>query len=420
MHIKIDHIAKIEGHAGFTADIADGKIEKVRLDVMEGARLLEGILCSRSIFEVSQITARICGVCPVVHNLTSIKALEKALEIEVSEQTELLRRLMMLGQIINSHALHLFFFSLSDFFGFKDDLKLIKKYPVRAQEAIALRTFGNQLIEIIGGRSIHPLTPTIGGFLRLPSQKKLGALFLQSDKILTQAVKFAGLFIKLKYPDFLRSAPYISLHHAKEYAINDGVIKTSTEATAKAEKFLEIIKEYQLTKSAVKRAEYLGKPFMAGALSRINNNQTQLNPQAKKLLRASKINLPNFNPFYNILAQTVEIVHCVEESRKLLHQVLRKGLKPANVEYRIKAGQGVGAMEAPRGTLYYFYEIDKNGKVINCNIITPTSQNLVRIEKDLEEYLSKLVGKNATKKEIEDKIKMLIRAYDPCLTCATH
>src|SRR3989338_4645148 len=185
MRIKIDHIAKIEGHAGFTADIVGGDIIGARLDVLEGARLLEGILRDRSIFEVSQITSRICGICPVVHTLTSLKALEQALHIEVSEQTVLLRKIMMMGQILNSHALHLFFFSLSDFFGFDNDLKLIKKYPNRAKDALAIREFGNMLIEVIGGLSIHPLTPTIGGFLKIPNQQKLGELFDQSELALT-------------------------------------------------------------------------------------------------------------------------------------------------------------------------------------------------------------------------------------------
>lgn len=421
MHIKIDHIAKIEGHAGFTADIADGKIQKARLDVMEGARLLEGILRSRSIFEVSQISARICGVCPVVHNLTSLKALEKALDIEISKETILLRKLMMLGQIINSHALHIFFFSLSDFFGFKNDLTLIKKYPKRAKDALALRQFGNKLIEIIGGRSIHPLTPKIGGFTRLPNRQKLGDLLHQTEKILAAAKRNAELFAKLSYPDFIRSAPYVSLHNAQEYAIYDGLIKTPTQEQATPQKFLEIVKEYQLEQSAVKHSSIKGKSYMVGALSRLNHNAGQLNPEAKKILKAAKIHLPSFNPFHNILAQAIEIVHCIEESRKLLHQVLRKTLKSTSVNFQIKAGSGTATIEAPRGTLYYFYEIGGDGLVKNCNIITPTAQNLARLEEDMAEYLLQLTkGKKICQEDCRGLIKMLVRAYDPCLTCATH
>jgi len=431
MHIKIDHIAKVEGHIGFTADIVNGQVKKARIDVLEGARLLEGILRDRSLFEVSQIGARICGVCPVVHSLTSLKALEKALDIEVSERTILLRKLMMMGQIINSHALHLFFFSLSDFFGTKNDLDLIKKYPKRAKDALVLRSFGNKIIEIIGGRSIHPLTPTIGGFLKMPDKKKLAAISAKCDEVQKSAQNLASLFSSLKYPEFIRTASYVSLNHPKEYAFYGDLIKISGETEESPAHFLKIVREYQLQNSVVKHSYYQGKPFMVGALSRINNNAKQLNPEAKKRFKSTKGTWPSFNPFYNILAQSIELIHCVEEAKKLLHQVLLKDLskndlaeKETIIDARIKSIKnsvsGTAAIEAPRGTLYYFYEIDKRGKIKNCNIITPTAQNMARLERDLEEYLPKIIGKKIAAKETEEKIKMLIRAYDPCITCATH
>ena len=431
MHIKIDHIAKIEGHAGFTADIVNGQVKKARIDILEGARLLEGILRDRSLFEVSQIGARICGVCPVVHNLTSLKALEKALDIEVSERTILLRKLMMMGQIINSHALHLFFFSLSDFFGAKNDLDLIKKYPERAKDALELRSFGNKIIEIIGGRSIHPLTPTIGGFLKMPDKKKLAVVFEKCDEAEKSAQNLASLFLGLKYPEFIRTAPYVSLNNTKEYAFYGDLVKISGEKKESPTEFLKIVQEHQLQNSVVKNSYYQGKPFMVGALSRINNNASQLNPEAKRRLKSIRTTWPSFNPFYNILAQSIELIHCVEEAKKLLHQVLLKDLskndlaeKEIIIDARIKSIKksvsGAAAIEAPRGTLYYFYEIGPFGKIKNCNIITPTSQNMARLEKDLEDYLPKIIGKKTNKKELEEKVKMLIRAYDPCITCATH
>lgn len=431
MHIKIDHIAKVEGHIGFTADIVNGQVKKARIDILEGARLLEGILRDRSIFEVSQISARICGVCPVVHSLTSLKALEKALDIEVSEKTILLRKLMMMGQIINSHALHLFFFSLSDFFGIKNDLDLIKKYPERANDALVLRGFGNKIIEIIGGRSIHPLTPTIGGFLKMPDQKKLAAIFEQCDAAQTSAQNLTNLFLSLKHPEFTRAASYVSLSDPKEYALYGDPVKISGDKEESPANFLKIVQEYQLQNSVTKHSYYQGKPFMVGALSRINNNSKQLNPAAKKSLKSTKNTWPSFNPFYNILAQSIELIHCVEEAKKLLHQALLKDLtkndlaeKETLIAARIKSmkdtASGTAAIEAPRGTLYYFYEIDKRGKIKNCNIITPTAQNMARLERDVEEYLPKIVGKKNPTKETEEKIKMLIRAYDPCITCATH
>ena len=322
-------------------------------------------------------------------------------------------------------------FSLSDFFGIDNDLDLIKKYGSRAKDALILREFGNKLIEIIGGRSIHPLTPTIGGFLKLPEKAKLTKLFYQSEEALIAAKNLAKLFSGLKYPEFIRSAPYASMQHLNEYAFYDGLIKTPTKEKIVPSEFMATVKEYQLRNSANKGAFYHGKPYMVGALSRINNNHNQLNSKAKKALKRANIHIPTFNPFHNILAQAVEIVHCAQEAQKLLGVILQKELKKEIgaerdelVKTKLKAikssAKGIEIIEAPRGTLYYFYEIDGAGKVINCNIITPTSQNLARLEKDLEEYLPKLIAQKTHKKEIEEKIKMLVRAYDPCLTCATH
>ena len=437
MRIKIDHIAKIEGHAGFTAEIVNGNAASARISVLEGARLLEGILRDRKYYEVSHITARICGVCPVVHTLTSLKALESAMAIEISEQTILLRKLLMLGQIINSHALHIFFFSLSDFFGIENDLKLIEKFPDRTKQAVVLREFGNQIIEIIGGRSIHPIAPEVGGFTKLPDSQKILQLAAIAKKILPDAIKFATLFAKLNYPEFIRNTQFVSLKNNSEYAIYGGEICINSKNAGKdIAAFMRQIKETQVEEDAVKRTAINNNPYMVGAIARINNNYKLLNPKAKKILEASKIKLPSKNPFHNILAQAIETVHCLEETIKIIKptllslrmkrshpNILPRDCFVANAprnKISIQAGAGSGAIEAPRGTLFYFYEVGDNGIVKNCNIITPTAQNLARLEEDLKIWLPELEKQGLKEKEIQDKIRMLIRAYDPCLTCATH
>ena len=438
MKIKIDHIAKIEGHAGFVADIASGNVTKARLDIREGARLLEGILQGRSHNEVSQIAARICGVCPVVHTLASLKALEAAMGVSVSQQTILLRELLMMGQILNSHALHLFFFSLSDFFGFKDDFAAIKKYPAKAKDALLIRDFGNRIIEVIGGRSIHPLTPEVGGFKKLPDIKKLKELLLLADKALKLAIDFAQFFAKLKYPEFKRQCQFISLTSPHYYAIYDGPIAVDGKDALKIEDFMPQISESQVMDNpAIKRSEFGGAPYMVGALARINYSAKYLNLKAKAVLRLSGLNLPSANPFHNILAQAIEIVHCVEEAQKLLGQVIELSVPDIDLPFggssqwdprlnvgqsRQRGGKGFSAIEAPRGTLFYYYEVGDDGLIKGANIITPTSQNIGRLEKDLEEYIPALTkkGKVVCGEKCEDQIKMLVRAYDPCLTCATH
>lgn len=443
MKIKIDHIAKIEGHAGFTADIVNGSVTSARISVLEGARLLEGILRDRKYYEVSHITARICGVCPVVHTFTSLKTLENAMKIETSEQTVLLRELMMLGQIINSHALHIFFFSLSDFFGIKNDLKLIEKFPDKTKQAVDLRDFGNKIIEIIGGRSIHPLTPETGGFTKLPNSEKIQEIREMAKKILPEAIKLAAFFTKLHYPEFERQTEFISLRNNSKYAIYDGDICINGKSVQTIiSSFMKNIKEYQIAEDAVNRTTLNKKPYMVGAIARINNNHSQLNPKASKILAESEIKPPSRNPFHNILAQAIEIVHCVEEAIKISKLVStslrsasrrRSNLKISSLDcflaplsgdprndISISAGSGAAAIEAPRGTLFYFYEVGNNGLIKNCNIITPTAQNLARLEEDLKIWLPQLEKQSLKEEEIKNKIRMLIRAYDPCLTCATH
>jgi coenzyme F420-reducing hydrogenase alpha subunit len=422
MKIKIDHIAKIEGHAGFTAEIIDGHVSQARLNVLEGARLLEGILRSRKYYEVSAITARICGVCPVVHTLTSLKALENAMNVRVSRQTIFLRKLLMLGQLINSHALHIFFFSLSDFFGIKNDLELIAKYPEKTKSAVAIRNFGNKIIEIIGGRSIHPITPIVGGFTKLPSIQNIKKIGKMAKEILPQAVELAQLFASLAYPDFERKTDFVCLFSQKDYAIYDKEITINRDSyEPNIESFMHRVKEFQVQEDAVKRTSLNENPYMVGAIARINNNSEALNPKAKKIFKKTNISLPSLNPFHNILAQAVEIVHCVEEIIALTkaQKIIRPEEQPIS-RSAISPGFGSAAIEAPRGSLFYFYEVGADGLIKNCNIITPTAQNLARLEEDLKIWLPLLEKQGLKEDEIKDKIRMLIRAYDPCLTCATH
>lgn len=422
MEIKIDHIAKIEGHAGFVADIVDGNVTKARLNVLEGARLLEGILQGRSYEEVSQIAARICGVCPVVHNLTSLKALEAAMGILPSAQTILLRQLLMMGQILNSHALHLFFFSLSDFFNIKDDLKLIKRYPAKAKDALILRDFGNQIIEVVGGRSIHPLTPEVGGFKKLPKKQNLKRLLDKSSSALSSAVNLAKFFSRLKYPSFERPCQFVSLTAPNKYPIYEGLVRIDQETKTVSE-FMPQIQEFQVAQSAAaKRSQYGQNPYMVGALARLNYNADYLNQRAKSIFQDLDLPLPISNPFYNILAQAIEMVHCTEEAQCLLNKIISPETNEVHLPVELRGGQGYGAIEAPRGTLFYYYEVDKDGLILNANIITPTAQNLARLEEDLTQYLPSLTknGQALCQEECQNLIRMLVRAYDPCLTCATH
>jgi len=413
--IKIDYIAKIEGHASFLADIVRGDVEKARIQVEEGARLIEGTLRNRKIEELPEVASRICGICPIVHYLTSLKAIEAALEVKISEQTLLLRKLMMASQIMTSHSLHLFFFSSADFFGIESDIELIKKYPTATSWVTELRDVSNKISQIIGGRAVHPLTPTIGGFRKLPKKEELENLKKDCLEGLDEAENFVRFFIKLPYPEYKRETDYICLENDKEYAICEGRIKGLD-----ASDFLQKIKEVQIPESVVKRT-YLKDTYMVGALPRIKTNNQYLNPISKKICLESGILNHYFNPFYNILAQAIETVHFLEEAIKIIDKLLEKGIEEEEEEkINQKSGRGVAAMEAPRGTLFYDVKVAKNGLISDLNIITPTVQNLANLEKDLEDFENLKGWEKLNKKQRKQKIAMLIRAYDPCITCATH
>jgi len=418
MKIRIDHIAKIEGHASFTANIIRGDVKGARIKIDEGARLFEGILKGRKDEELPEIASRICGVCPVVHNLTAYRALEKAYGIQLDETSTILRKLMMLGQLINSHSLHLFFFSLADFFGYKSDLQLINAYPEKTHDAVKIRDIGNRIVEVIGGRSVHPITLVLGGLRKAPDLNKLKELLMDCKKTMPLVLKLGDLFIQLKYPAFHRETTFISLTHPDEYAVYGGKIKAG-KLILEPEEFLLLVKEFQEQDMVAKRTKFAGGVYMVGALARLHNNSEKLNSEAKKLLEKSGLKFPCYNPFYNILAQAIELVHCFEESITLLELLTTGEIKISEPKILDRTGEGVGAIEAPRGTLFYDVRA-KDGIIQDLNIITPTAQNLANLEADLEEFEHIEGFKGLKKEEKADKIKMLIRAYDPCVTCSVH
>ncbi|MBU0732303.1 Ni/Fe hydrogenase subunit alpha [Patescibacteria group bacterium] len=409
MKVKINHIAKMEGHASFVGDIINDNMAEAKMKTEEGARLFEGLLIGRNYWEAPIITQRICGICPIVHTLSAIKAMEDCFGVKPHKDAIVLRKVMEHIQWIHSHALHLFFLSLPDFLEYENDLKMVGDYPKESQIALEVRGWSLKMLEIIGGRVVHQLTAEVGGFRKWPDQKKLEKLMDEYDDIMKKTLKFADIFKKLKYPKFERKTNYFCLVDPKEYGIYTGKVKND---------FFKKIKEVEKPGELVKRVLYMDEPFFCGALARVNINYTKLNPQAKKYWNSYKIKLPTYNLFYNVPAQATEVIHSMEEIKKLLPPLLKRGIKNRNVSYKTKSGKAFGAVEAPRGTLYDFYELDKNGKITNCNIITPTAQFLANLEADLEVYLLKT--KKLTKKQRQQKIRTLIRAYDPCISCATH
>lgn len=425
MKIVIDHIARIEGHAGFIGKIINGKIAEAKIETQEGARLFESMLIGRHYFDAPVITARICGVCPVIHMLTSIKAIENAFGIDPHPLTVTLRQLMLAGQTIQSHTLHLYFLVLADYFNTESGIEFAKKYPENAKEFLSLRDFGNRIVEIIGGRTIHPLTPQVGGFTKLPNIKKLTELSAEIPRNMIAAKKLLNIISNIPWPKFKRATNYVALSNNIGYLPYEGPVNSTQNHPMSAEKFIKTIRETEAINTPSKRARIHSKGYLVGALSRLNLNSKKLNPEAVSEFEKLNIPIPCHNSFFNNIAQATEIVHLMEEVKNLLDEYLTRAeglsLDEINNQFKPKASFGVGALEAPRGTLFHAYRFNKDGIITETNIITPTVQSITNLEEDLKVWLkTQERGAQIDIEEEKKAVMKLIRAYDPCITCATH
>lgn len=420
MEIKINHINKMEGHAGFMASVLKGDVQSAKLEIKEGIRLIEGILIGRHYKDMPIIAQRICGICPVVHNLTAIKSIEKAMRVSVTSETKELRKLLEWGQIVHSHALHLFFLSLADMLDIDNDLKLVEKYPEETKMAIKIREYGMEIVKVIGGRVIHPLTNEVGGFKKVPTKEEIQKLIIQGQETLEIAESLGKFLANFKFPEFERETEYVSLSNGKDYSIYEGNIISNKGINISVEKFENNFQELQKPREVIKRVETRNKnSYMVGAIARINNNQKHLTPRAEQYFESLGYKLPDFNPFHNVIYQMVEVICAIEKSIGILNNLEKIDLNKALTgEYKVQAGIGVAAVEAPRGTLYYHVDIDEKGYIKNANIITPTAQALTHLENDITAYLREVVDLPEDKRA--QKLRGFIRAYDPCISCAVH
>jgi coenzyme F420-reducing hydrogenase alpha subunit len=411
-------IAKIEGHGSLKIDF-DKK--RTQLSILEGERLFEGMLLGRPFEQTYWITPRICGVCPIVHSLASVKAVEDAFKINVSYSTQWLRSLIVCAQMLGSHILHLVFLSLPDYLGVDRGTEIKDKHPKYFNMAFKIKQVSDKTAEIIGGRAVHPVTVTAGGFFKLPTLGQIKEIKSQLQSIVDDAEGLVNLTLSLDYPQIRNSCEYLSARplNEEEYPIyNFSEIASSRGLDFKAKNYDKEIKEKVISHSTAKFSTRRGQGFMVGALARMVLFKNQLSPLAQDYLDKISVEKIKFNPFYNNLAQAIEVLDYTEKGINLCDQILKNGLDKPRVGFKPRAGRGIGVMEAPRGTLYHDYTFDSKGRVTNCNIVTPTVQNLTHIEEDANALLQVCdLGKRS---QCYDRVEMLIRAYDPCITCSVH
>jgi len=421
--IHVEHLTRVEGHGNIELNVKNGKIEKLQWSVVEAPRFFEAMLRGQNYNELRPITSRICGICSIGHSLTSLKATEDALGVKISEQTALLRRLAIHGENMQSHILHVGYLAAPDLFGVGSVFPLIgTKHTDSLLKIIKLHRLANEMSDLICGRTIHPIRLVVGGFSLIPTEKQL----LDLRKRLKDSIGITNDVAQVIYgaadklPKFTRETEYIGLSSDSEYALYDGVINsTDTGKFQDYKNYQEITNEYFVPQSTAKYTKHKRKSYMVGALARFNLNSNKLHPAAKDVAKMFGFKPINYNPFMNTIAQLVEFVHSLEDSIHLIDKILERGLKEEKpVKAKIKAGRGVGLVEVPRGILIHDYTLNSKGYCTKANCIIPTNQNHANIQLDMEKLVPEIIDQPP--KEIELTLEMLVRAYDPCISCSTH
>ena len=416
--IKVDYLTRVEGEGGLYVRAENGRVRDVKLQIFEPPRFFEAFLRGRYFQEVPDITARICGICPVAYQMSAVHALEAALGVTPGPEIRMLRRLLYCAEWIESHALHIYLLQAPDFLGYESALSLAADHPREVERGLRLKKIGNELLELMGGRATHPVSVCVGGFYKVPRRKELDKL--REDLLwgLDAAKQTVAWVATLPFPKFAPKYEFVSVSHPNEYPMNERRIISSEGIDIDPSEFERVFPEEHVAHSTALhsvRADR-GTSYFVGPLARINLNFDKLLPQAQTAARASGVSWPCRNPYMGIVARAVELTHAYEEALAVIEAYQEPATSRA--EFKVHAGEGCAATEAPRGVLYHRYRIDDQGLVNLAKIIPPTAQNLRRMEDDLRELLPGVLQKPEA--EIAQICENLVRNYDPCISCSTH
>ena len=418
LSIDVHHVTRVEGHGNIVVEVRDGNIETVRWEISESPRFFEAMLKRRHWDEAHHITSRICGICSIGHTLASIKATEAAFGIQPSEQTVLLRKLALHGENLQSHVLHYYFLAAPDFLGAPSVVPLVSSHPEVVKRALRLKKLANDTCDMIAGRTTHPVSLVPGGMAKLPTPSLLKELRGMLERGLGDLDATVELFATLDIPDFSRETEYIALTNPGEYALYDGEIASTDGGTWPDSDYLKVAHEFSVPHSTAKHVRHNRDSYMVGALARFNNNPNQLTPLAARAAERLGLKAVCYNPFMNNVAQVVETVHNVGDSISIIDSLLERGIKEEPFEVKAVSGRGVGCCEVPRGILFHDYTYDEKGNIVRANCVIPTNQNHRNIQHDMEKLLPEILDR--PKEEITLMLEMLVRAYDPCISCSTH
>lgn len=414
--LRVRSLARIEGEGALRVVIEDGRVERAELQIYEPPRFFEAFLRGRQHTELTDITSRICGICPIAYQTCAWQAVEQVCGVVVDERIAELRRLLYCGEWISSHALHIYLLHAPDFLGYQDAIAMAKDRREILERGLHLKKAGNAILERVGGRAIHPVNTRIGGFHRAPTKAELAPLAEQLRYALDDALATVAWVATFDFPDIELDHDLLALHHPDRYAIEEGEIRSASRLTFPASEFSAHVVETQVPHSTALHAALDGHRYLAGPLARYTLNSAQLSPLARQSAADAGLGPTCRNPYRSIVVRAVEVVYAVDEALRLIEAYQRP--EPAAVDVPPRAGVGHGVSEAPRGLLYNRFELDANGLIRSATIIPPTSQNQAAIEADLHRVASEHL--HLDDPALTSLCERTIRHYDPCISCSAH
>jgi sulfhydrogenase subunit alpha len=415
--IKTDYLARVEGEGAMSVRLVDGKVDEVELRIFEPPRFFEALLRGRSFLEAPDITSRICGICPVAYQMSSINAMEDLCGVEVSEPIRILRRLLYCGEWIESHALHVYMLHAPDFLGYSGAVEMAREHPHDVQRGLSLKKAGNELMVVIGGREIHPVNVKVGGFYRAPTRGELLELVDPLERAREAALETVRWTAGFEFPERAVDCELVALAEPGSYAIEQGRVVSDRGLDVPVDEYEQhFFEEHVARSNALHSRRVDGGFYLCGPLARYALSADRLSPLAREVAAEVGLEAPCRDAFRSIVVRGVELVYACDEALRLIGEYEEPDAPAAVVEPR--AGVGHGATEAPRGLLYHRYKLDDEGTILDAKIVPPTAQNQLAIEEDLRQVVDRY--HELSDDDLRHVCEQAIRNYDPCISCATH
>jgi len=415
--IQVETLARVEGESSLYIKMAGERVADVKLKIFEPPRFFEAFLRGRHYSEAPDITARICGICPVAYQMSAVHAIERALGVKPEPAIRLLRRLFYCGEWIESHALHIFMLHAPDFLGYADVIAMAADHRELVEKALRLKKIGNGIVSLLAGREIHPISAAVGGFYKVPTKAQLLALVPDLEWALQMSVETVQWTKGLEFPNFEQDYEFVALRHPEEYPLNEGRLVSNRGMDIDAAEYEDHFTELHVKHSNALQSVVRGRgSYLVGPLARFNLNFEKLPKAAQDAALSAGLKPPVRNPFRGIMVRTVELVFACSEALRIISEYEPPAVPRADIPNRAGVGQAI--TEAPRGILYHRYAFNERGLILTAKIVPPTSQNLRRIEDDLREFATQLAA--WPQEEATWKCEQAVRNYDPCISCATH